>query len=326
MISGFVLLVKQKKTFFVKKLDIWKAPKIVVFHLKRFIYLNSTITDKITTYVNFPFNLQLADYVLSTERRDCLDYKLYAVCNHLGNVSGSGHYTTYFYHQTESKWYIANDGIVDEMSSENIITNDAYLLFYNRQESTSASSSSPDSQDKYLQNSSPTSDPEQTPVVDVESESASTSILMRSRANQVNSLTTPTQHQWQHYNFPLTWEQKQCINTGTAPLPIVEDNKEFNTNKINGLCENEDCKKKVEKWWSGLAAPHLMSFNEFKSAVRVCEKCVPARGKNCVRVLQSMSQFHAFSGLDSQRRHVKLYLIMPKNPRKTFVVFWLDFQ
>ncbi|KAK3001689.1 hypothetical protein RJ639_020415, partial [Escallonia herrerae] len=78
-----------------KKLDLWRLPEILVFHLKRFSY-SRFLKNKLDTFVNFPIhNLDLSKYVKSKDMSSGSHvYKLYAVSNHYGGLGG-GHYSAY---------------------------------------------------------------------------------------------------------------------------------------------------------------------------------------------------------------------------------------
>ena len=77
-----------------KKIEIWKLPKILVLHLKRFQH-GKYRRSKVDTNVKFPnTNLDMSQYVASNARQFNLDstYKLYGVSQHMGGLGG-GHYT-----------------------------------------------------------------------------------------------------------------------------------------------------------------------------------------------------------------------------------------
>ncbi|CAN8303606.1 unnamed protein product [Cochlearia groenlandica] len=121
-----------------KKLDLWKLPDILVFHLKRFMF-NSHLKNKINTFVNFPIHdLDLSKYVKSKDGQTYL-YNLYAISNHYGAM-GSGHYTAYAKLMEENKWYDFNDRLVTATDESEIKTSAAYVLFYQRVKSESATS------------------------------------------------------------------------------------------------------------------------------------------------------------------------------------------
>lgn len=116
-----------------KKFDLWRLPKILVIHLKRFSYKNKYSKDKIKMLVDFPLkDLDLSEFVKGEGAEDSM-YDLVAVSNHYGDLGG-GHYTAYAYHRNENKWYDYNDSSVREVSEKDICTPSAYLLFYKRKD------------------------------------------------------------------------------------------------------------------------------------------------------------------------------------------------
>ncbi|KAM5226865.1 ubiquitin carboxyl-terminal hydrolase 2 isoform 3-T9 [Hipposideros larvatus] len=111
----------------IKKFSIQRFPKILVLHLKRFS--ESRIrTSKLTTFVNFPLrDLDLKEF--ASENTNHAVYNLYAVSNHSGTTMG-GHYTAYCRSPATGEWHTFNDSSVTPMSSSQVRTSDAYLLFY----------------------------------------------------------------------------------------------------------------------------------------------------------------------------------------------------
>ncbi|XP_033969220.1 ubiquitin carboxyl-terminal hydrolase 2a isoform X2 [Trematomus bernacchii] len=109
-----------------KKFTIQKFPKILVLHLKRFS--EARRTSKLSTFVNFPMkDLDLREFA----SQNCLNavYNLYAVSNHSGTTMG-GHYTAYCRNPNSGEWYTFNDSRVTPMSSSQVRSSDAYVLFY----------------------------------------------------------------------------------------------------------------------------------------------------------------------------------------------------
>ncbi|XP_068635943.1 ubiquitin carboxyl-terminal hydrolase 9-like [Aristolochia californica] len=115
-----------------KKLDLWRLPDILVFHLKRFSY-SRYMKNKLDTLVNFPIhNLDLSKYVKHKEAApESHVYELYAVSNHYGGLGG-GHYTAYAKLLKENKWYHFDDSYVSAVSEDSVKTSAAYVLFYQR--------------------------------------------------------------------------------------------------------------------------------------------------------------------------------------------------
>lgn len=110
-----------------KKFTIQKFPQILVLHLKRFSE-NRVRTSKLSTYVNFPLKeLDMREFC--SENIMNAVYNLYAVSNHSGNTLG-GHYTAYCRNPALGEWYSYNDSRVSPMSSSQVRSSDAYVLFY----------------------------------------------------------------------------------------------------------------------------------------------------------------------------------------------------
>ncbi|KAJ0565226.1 putative ubiquitinyl hydrolase 1 [Helianthus annuus] len=115
-----------------KKLDLWRLPDIIVFHLKRFSY-SRFLKNKLDTFVNFPIhNLDLSKYVKNKDPSGGVNvYELYAISNHYGGLGG-GHYSAYAKLVEEDRWYHFDDAHVTPVSEGDIVTSAAYLLFYQR--------------------------------------------------------------------------------------------------------------------------------------------------------------------------------------------------
>ncbi|KAG7321943.1 hypothetical protein KOW79_014801 [Hemibagrus wyckioides] len=112
-----------------KKFTIQKFPKILVLHLKRFSEARVR-SSKLSTFVNFPMkDLDLREF--ASDRSSSAVYNLYAVSNHSGTTMG-GHYTAYCCNPDSGEWYTFNDSRVTPMSSSQVRSSDAYVLFYER--------------------------------------------------------------------------------------------------------------------------------------------------------------------------------------------------
>ncbi|XP_037543191.1 ubiquitin carboxyl-terminal hydrolase 2 [Nematolebias whitei] len=108
-----------------KRFSIQRFPQILVLHLKRF---SDSRTSKLSTYVNFPLkDLEMREFSAVSSERPV--YNLYAVSNHTGNTLG-GHYTAYCRNPALGEWYSYNDSRVSPMSSSQVRSSDAYVLFY----------------------------------------------------------------------------------------------------------------------------------------------------------------------------------------------------
>jgi len=69
-------------------------------------------------------------------------YELYGVCNHHGSDLQGGHYTAYCRNPTDGHWYAFDDMNTRRISESDIVTKDAYILFYQKSSLSSSSSSS----------------------------------------------------------------------------------------------------------------------------------------------------------------------------------------
>jgi ubiquitin C-terminal hydrolase len=120
-----------------KRIMYWSLPNIMIIDLKRVQYTERG-PAKITIPVEIPLqNLDLSSFVRGY-KRDSYIYDLYAVCNHHGNFSKSGHYTATI-RSADDIWYNFNDENVKqtEMKGETITSNIPYCLFYRKRQATS---------------------------------------------------------------------------------------------------------------------------------------------------------------------------------------------
>ncbi|XP_062314466.1 ubiquitin carboxyl-terminal hydrolase 21 isoform X1 [Osmerus eperlanus] len=121
----------KKRTESTKRLSIQRFPQVIVIHLNRFAMSRYSIC-KSTVCVSFPLtNLNLGPYGPA----DCgpILYDLYAMCNHSGTVN-MGHYTASCLE--DNGWCCYNDSSVYPVSENQLQSNQAYVLFYQRKNST----------------------------------------------------------------------------------------------------------------------------------------------------------------------------------------------
>jgi len=113
------------KTYF-KQLKFWSMPNYLIIFLKK--YTNNNM--KITTLIDFPLeNLDIKKYCAGYNK-DTYIYDLHAVANHGGNTLG-GHYWAYT-KNLDGNWYKYNDKFVSLKPMENVVTKNAYCLFYKK--------------------------------------------------------------------------------------------------------------------------------------------------------------------------------------------------
>lgn len=90
-----------------KKFELWKAPDILVIHLKRFSN-QGRLRDKLDVFVDFPVEgLDLSSRLAVQEQGKSPIYDLFAVDNHYGGMGG-GHYTAYAQNFYDKNWYEYN--------------------------------------------------------------------------------------------------------------------------------------------------------------------------------------------------------------------------
>ncbi|XP_033647195.1 ubiquitin carboxyl-terminal hydrolase 15-like [Asterias rubens] len=115
-----------------KKFDLWRLPKILVVHLKRFSYTRFW-RDKLDTVVNFPLeDLDMSQYVINPNDGP-YQYDLGAVVNHYGGLGG-GHYFSYAKNVKTKQWYNFDDSSVSKVDADSVVTKGAYVLFYIRKD------------------------------------------------------------------------------------------------------------------------------------------------------------------------------------------------
>ena len=124
------------KTQALKHSKLYKTPKILIIHLKRFMKnMYGVTSNKITNKVNFPINnLDIKPYV-SKSHTGSTKYNLFGVNKHfeLNSYFGIGHYISMCKNEYDNKWYCYNDSSpVKEISCLQDLKNDAYLLMYYR--------------------------------------------------------------------------------------------------------------------------------------------------------------------------------------------------
>ncbi|CAL8302586.1 unnamed protein product [Merluccius merluccius] len=141
----------------VVKMSLWTLPDILILHLKRFRQVAER-RNKLTTLVSFPLTgLDMAPHVVKRSRGHAATaaaappdsapanylYDLYAVCNHHGGLHG-GHYTAFCRNSVDGQWYSYDDSSAEPTPHGEVVTRGAYILFYQRRNTTprwSASSS-----------------------------------------------------------------------------------------------------------------------------------------------------------------------------------------
>ena len=123
---------KRKMT---KQYKLWKLPEILIIHLKRFKAGDTRRKDDSNVKIDSTISVRnflhdKAESILGSSACRNSNYQIYAVSNHMGGTGG-GHYTASC-KGVDGKWRYFNDSSVSEMSSSQVQSSDAYVLFYEK--------------------------------------------------------------------------------------------------------------------------------------------------------------------------------------------------
>ena len=116
---------------------IWKSPKILVIHLKRFKFNDYGIqTAKITNPINYPITDLNIDFLFDSNSpyKNKTNYKLVGINIHHEFAFKSidaGHYISIVKNRFDDEWYLFNDSKQPiKLTLEQIQNKKAYMLFY----------------------------------------------------------------------------------------------------------------------------------------------------------------------------------------------------
>lgn len=129
-----------------KQFHLYRAPPILIIHLKRFQYSATTHRrDKISVSVDFPLTgLDLSDYFMHWKEQQQHKqgasgmqqkpiYDLYAVSNHYGGLGG-GHYTAYCLNENGIWCHYDDSRITSHVDPKEVVSDAAYVLYYRRKD------------------------------------------------------------------------------------------------------------------------------------------------------------------------------------------------
>ncbi|KAM7534132.1 hypothetical protein Aperf_G00000109859 [Anoplocephala perfoliata] len=106
----------------VRKYALIRAPPVLIVHLLRFEDLH-----KMDAYIRFPLSFDLRPY-MSSGSSNAVNYKLFAIINHRGLDTKSGHYVACT--NRRGVWFEHNDATVTQITSKRVLEQKPYLLFY----------------------------------------------------------------------------------------------------------------------------------------------------------------------------------------------------
>nr|XP_043636118.1 ubiquitin carboxyl-terminal hydrolase 24 isoform X2 [Erigeron canadensis] len=114
-----------------KSVKILELPEIIILHLMRFSY-GSQGSTKILKPVYFPLELILHRELLFQPTTEGRKYELVATITHHGREPSKGHYTADVLHPS-GKWLRYDDASVVGISTNKVLHDQAYVLFYKQQ-------------------------------------------------------------------------------------------------------------------------------------------------------------------------------------------------
>jgi ubiquitin carboxyl-terminal hydrolase 4/11/15 len=118
-----------------KQFHLYRAPPILIVHLKRFQYSATTHRrDKIGAFIDFPLEgLDLTPLVSHWVEDEKPIYDCYAVSNHYGGLGG-GHYTAYTLSDDGTWCYYDDSRITNDVPVKEVVSEAAYVLYYRRRD------------------------------------------------------------------------------------------------------------------------------------------------------------------------------------------------
>jgi ubiquitin C-terminal hydrolase len=130
--------IKNKST---RKIKLWKTPKILIIHFKRFKTNEyGQQVNKITNQINYPINnLNISNYFdENSPHKDKSKYDLLGINVHeelMHKSTEVGHYISAVKNKYDNKWYIFNDSCEPcYIKQEHLQNTNAYMLFYIRKD------------------------------------------------------------------------------------------------------------------------------------------------------------------------------------------------
>lgn len=118
----------KKLTVARKQMFILRAPNVLVIQLKRFEAING---GKINRNIDFQEGLVLSRFMSTRSQDPQPEYNLFGSIVHSGYSRESGHYYAYV-KDASGRWYCCNDTYVSPSSSQEVLSEKVYILFYIR--------------------------------------------------------------------------------------------------------------------------------------------------------------------------------------------------
>ncbi|EPZ35181.1 cysteine proteinase [Rozella allomycis CSF55] len=119
---------------FIKQMRLEQLPKILIIHLKRFIYHPTLGVTKNFDFVAYPETLQFDAKHLSLNQLNLPKYKLTSVVYHHGWSTNGGHYTCDVLWKEFNRWLHFDDETILPTDIDNVLKEkqdrNVYILFY----------------------------------------------------------------------------------------------------------------------------------------------------------------------------------------------------
>lgn len=142
-LDGYICPNTKKEVDADRNMSLSHLPPILILHLKRFLYDESSSQgcQKLLKKVDFPVDLEvpreiLAPTVKSKYPGKQRQYKLFGVVYHNGCEATKGHYVSDVYHTGLATWLRCDDSLVKAVNESQVLqhsTNSVpYILFYRR--------------------------------------------------------------------------------------------------------------------------------------------------------------------------------------------------
>ncbi|XP_055324641.1 ubiquitin carboxyl-terminal hydrolase 36 isoform X2 [Sitodiplosis mosellana] len=121
----------KKKVSATKQFSLERAPISLCIQLKRF----SIVGNKLNKHIAIRQLLNLSKYSSRKNANETLQYRLVSMVTHLGASQHCGHYTAIGLTETGS-YYQFDDSFVRQISVQNVLNTNAYIIFYELDTST----------------------------------------------------------------------------------------------------------------------------------------------------------------------------------------------
>ena len=114
-----------------KNMSIFRFPKILCIHLKRF-YHSAMRKEKLNTTVQYPAKeLDMRKYAPHSvhQSKQNAVYNLFGIAHHSGSLY-EGHYISEVLQLGDMQWYHCNDARINRINQPDTCSSSAYVLFY----------------------------------------------------------------------------------------------------------------------------------------------------------------------------------------------------